>query len=202
MFLWQLNTKKLGDKVSETVSETMLVRVCQERSFFFITFLPVLTQLYLHRFPANQRVKFVNLKYIYLDDVYTPFSYLANFKPEVCEKYRQATKSLEQGRHTECLNFTHGLLKQNENLGFHHFLLFARARCLVSGDCVEKMKESHLAWNEAAASCEEADASLPSIRAKGELHFLLALLKVSPHIKFTEGLFLKQFILVSQNYSC
>ncbi len=133
----------------------------------------------------------MSLKQITLVDVFSPFLFLQQKQPDQCFNHKTDFQIKQQLLYSECHKFTPQTWGKNvtNSPSFKHIFLFMRKRRPDDRSKPYFKEDRHISWNKASELCHKVNTSLPLIRDKQDLHFLVALLLLPVQVRYTEGLF-------------
>ncbi len=188
------HVKDLGAEGVEQTEEYVNVWLPLDQPWFLHTFLPILARLQFFTRTGGRLTKEITLNIFYMTNVYNSYLPLKDVAPVVdCDRQDFAITGLAPVE--SCLNFTFDFTNKSLCLSLSNLLVLIRKRHdekyqNVVGHAYG-MDNRHISGAKAHQWCQAKGVSLPAILTKEDLHFLLALLKMSTDLRFTEGLFVE-----------
>ncbi len=188
----------LGDDLEgDKIHEVSLTCLPAEKLHFLQIFSPILVNMELRakqlRTDHTKLSNFKSITIIYLKHIYYHFLQLIDVLPSQCETGSSQLPNLKGfSRLEKCLNFTFQSWQKDMKrvLNWKSILMIygkrhpRRITRKIFGD------GSYISWDDAARLCITAESFLPVIKNVEEFHFLLSFLKLSYHVRYTEGLFI------------
>ncbi len=163
----------------EHIRESGSHHLTRDRPWFLATFLPNVGSLTM----AAKRIRFVvhpfhNVKIIFLTDVFSTYQYLTYVQPDEQTEPASGGSKRKENAYRK-FTFDQQSSRRFGHRNFSLFMFFGK----------EQQKYKYICWKEAKTLCDSVGAALPVIWNREDLHFLLAFLKLSPFVQFTEAMF-------------
>ncbi len=186
-----------GARFTEKRNEISPLRFSPHKHHILLTFLPLLLGFDITR-SENSKLEISSLQIIYLMHVYSSFLEV-QVGPSPCKRSTLIHHKWASTNKT-CLNFTgHVWRKYTKRTHFSSYILMI-FRKRYTGQYIKgyyQKEDAYKSWNHALGLCQTFGAFLPVIRNIEEFHFVLAFLKLSPYVKFVEGLYVSHSRTVS-----
>ncbi len=193
--------RSVGDDMQgDIILEKSLTCLSAEKHHFIQTFCPILANMELRTNRTNPS-NFKSVTVIYLMHIYHHFLKLRNILPNPCETSSSQFHDLKGIFKVEkCQNFTFqsGQNETSISSNWKYIVLIFRKR--HTGGITRRLffDSGYISWDTGMRLCRTVGASLPVFENMEEYHFFLAFLKLSHHVRYTEGLFVHLLTVVSE----
>ncbi len=179
--------------VSDRLCEESRVVLSSSKPYFMMTFFRFITMFKMGNLLLDTGHQNAALKYVHLHDAYSKHKSFQDCHPIKCKTSARFVQ-------LKCLLFTAGTLCTVKQKFFtrYHMIYLDRGRYKPNfpKDTIyvdQRYAREPLSWVQASSHCRNLNGHLPMIHSREELLDLVALIKLSIYIPYTEGIFVHIF---------